>query len=393
MTDHASAVEDLRCQAEARLSARLLTPANPPMLTPAESQRLIHELQVHQIELELQNQALMEMRDRLKQSLEKYTDFFDVAPMGYLVLDDHGAILEANPAAATLLRVNRCDLIARRLGLFISLETRPTFNAFVDMLMAGTAKKSCEVTLDSETAAPRYLHLEGVGVAARTGWQCRIAATDITQHPQLEKLQTLSRRLVAIQEAERRTLAYTFHEDFGQELAAIKLELSRLDHAGVSACVGRVDRIIGQIREMASKLRPSILDDLGLSAALNAYAHRQTRRTGCTIDLQGYLPPLPPEMEIAVFRIVQTAIYHAIHDGAAQQITVNTGVDQDRLRLLIEDNGRGFDPVAVPAELEPSRLMSIRERTELLGGQWLRTSQLGVGTRIEIALPLVGVTT
>jgi len=246
--------------------------------------------------------------------------------------------------------------------------------------------------------AIRWVHAKGEVIRDGQGQPITMygVTQDITKHQQLEKLQTLSRRLVAVQEEERRVLAYAFHEDFGQELVTLKLELSRLNHtridpahqAGVSGCVAQVERIIGQVREMARKLRPSVLDHLGLSAALHGYAQTLMAGHSCQIKILDHLPPLSAEMEIAVFRIIQSALNNAINYGVAEQIAVFITADEDRLRLLIQDNGRGFDPVAI-SQLKPDGLISIRERIELLGGQQVRTSQIGVGTRIEVTLPLV----
>ena len=173
----------LRQQAEARLQKQR---AANRRLSDKKNQRLIHELQVHQVELEMQNHALFELRDQLERSLEKYTDLYDFAPMGYLTLASDGTIREANLAGAALLGVERVRLIDRRFGVFVAVEARPTFNAFLERVLVGTTKEQCEVTLALEDAPPRHLYLEGVTVIAGADRWCHLVAVDITERKRAE---------------------------------------------------------------------------------------------------------------------------------------------------------------------------------------------------------------
>jgi len=177
---------ELRRRAEARLQEQL-TPAGQPPLTMEQSLRLVHELQVHQVELELQNHALQEIRCQLEQSLERYTDLYDFAPVGYATIANDGAIREINLVGARLLGMERARLIGARLGLFVSMETRPVFSAFLDKALTGVAKASCEVVLALEGAPPCPVQLEGIGLTLDEDWQCRIALLDITVRRRAEE--------------------------------------------------------------------------------------------------------------------------------------------------------------------------------------------------------------
>ena len=112
-----------------------------------ESLRLVHELQAHQVELEMQNEDLVRVRDQLGQNLERYVDLYDFAPIGYFTLTDDGTIREVNLTGATLLGQERMRLIGRRLGLFVSTATLPAFNAFLNRALAGTSKAFGEAGL------------------------------------------------------------------------------------------------------------------------------------------------------------------------------------------------------------------------------------------------------
>ncbi|MCC8986308.1 MAG: EAL domain-containing protein, partial [Candidatus Contendobacter sp.] len=154
--------------------------------------RLVHELQVHQIELELQNHALLEIRAQLEQSLEKYTDLYDFSPAGYFTLAHDGTIQDVNLAGATLLATDRSHLIGKRFGLFVTDQTRPGFNAFLERMQSGATREYCEVAIEDPVAPPCHLHLQGVGLEGDTGWQYRISALDITERKQMEQALRLS---------------------------------------------------------------------------------------------------------------------------------------------------------------------------------------------------------
>jgi PAS domain S-box-containing protein len=168
---------ELRRLAEERLKAQA-SDRQPP-LAEHETQRLIHELQVHQIELELQNAELRQARDEVENLLEQYTDLYDFAPVGYFTLDRSGIIRAANLSGARLLGVERARLLGRNFGLFVPMEARPQFRACQDRVFGGQGKVTCEVPLASGVAAARFLQLEAV--AEVSGNACRVAVIDITE--------------------------------------------------------------------------------------------------------------------------------------------------------------------------------------------------------------------
>lgn len=133
---------ELRRRAEERLKGK--PPTSPWDL--AETHRLLHELQVHQIELEMQNSELRQARNAAEKLLEQYTDLYDFAPVGYLTLDREGIIRASNLTVAGLLKVERSRTIGRRFELFVSVDTHPFFSDFLGKVFASQNKESCEVT-------------------------------------------------------------------------------------------------------------------------------------------------------------------------------------------------------------------------------------------------------
>ena len=232
--------------------------------------------------------------------------------------------------------------------------------------------------------------------------------TDITEQREAEsrlndyagRLRQLSQRVISVQEEERRALARELHDDFGQQLTALKLNLGllgrslkgTLDQHHVTDCLAITDYVLERFRDTARNLRPDVLDDLGLSAALHWYARRQAERADCEIVVRDRLSTLSPRIETAVFRIVQQAIDNAIRHGKARRITIAAEASDQRLALIVQDDGGGFDSEAVFAGHEADvglGLLGMRERVELLGGQFSLVSRPGNGTVVEVTIPLM----
>lgn len=137
------ATSELRHLAEKRLSANTTEPSPP--LTEEALRRLVHELEVHQIELEMQNEELNQARNEVDTALEKYTELYDFAPVGYFTLDRIGTISRVNLTGAGLLAVERSRLVGKRLEHYFTAEVHPAFNAYLERVFTSPAKAACEV--------------------------------------------------------------------------------------------------------------------------------------------------------------------------------------------------------------------------------------------------------
>src|ERR1039457_1130165 len=167
---------ELRRQAEEQLQSK--TAGLLPTHTKEEKQRLSHELEVHQIELEMQNAELLQTRDEVEAALVKYTELYDFAPVGYLTIDRNGAIRELNITGATFLGAERTRLTGRRIGQFIAVADRSAFSAFLDAVFTSRNKETCELTLLREGKPPYIVQIEAVSAAS--GQECRLVMIDIT---------------------------------------------------------------------------------------------------------------------------------------------------------------------------------------------------------------------
>ena len=189
--EHRPMMAELRRRAEARLREGRRNEGSEVsgQKAAAESQRTVHELQVHQIELEVQNEELQQARDRMEVMLEKYTDLYDFAPIGYFSLDEKGLILEANLAGATLLGVERSRLIHQRLQRFVPPPSRPEFLAFLEKVFAKRGKQVCAASFLKERGGAFLGDLQAIAAISTSGTRkwCRVSISDITAFRQAEE--------------------------------------------------------------------------------------------------------------------------------------------------------------------------------------------------------------
>jgi PAS domain S-box-containing protein len=214
------------------------------------------------------------------------------------------------------------------------------------------------------------------------------------------RLQVLSRRLVEVQEEERRHLARELHDEIGQVLTVIGISLQAAKKARVDAaalnlddCIGLVDGAIRQVRHLSLDLRPSMLDDLGLVATLRWYVDRQAQRAGYrarfisdAVEIR-----LDPAIATAAFRVAQEALTNIARHAKARRVSVSVRRSDGSLRLLVRDDGAGFDSgeaLRYGARGSGLGLLGMRERAALLGGRVEVRSRPGRGTRVLLTIPL-----
>lgn len=173
---------ELRRESEKQLQSQMAELF--PTRAEEETQRLIHELEVHQIELETQNNELRLTREELETALEKFTDLYDLAPVGYCTLDRNGLIRAANLTGSGFLGRQRSRLIDLKFELFVAEENRVAFAAFLDKVFASEAKQTCEVLLVKEGLLPFFVQIEAL--ACNSGDECRLALIDISKRRRAE---------------------------------------------------------------------------------------------------------------------------------------------------------------------------------------------------------------
>jgi len=167
---------ELRRQVEEKSGVQM---GKPQPLNEVETLRLLHELQAHQIELEMQNEELTQARAEAEEAYRQYTDLYDFAPVGYLTLTPDGTIRKVNLAGAILLGVERGKLVDRRLGVFVDYDCLPIFNAFLEDLLTRQGRKTCEVRFQKDESAALWTRIEAT--CFEGGQESRLMLMDITE--------------------------------------------------------------------------------------------------------------------------------------------------------------------------------------------------------------------
>lgn len=214
------------------------------------------------------------------------------------------------------------------------------------------------------------------------------------------EFQRLGRAAFRVQEEERRRISRELHDGLGQNLTALKHRLSLLaargatDPAwtsGLEEAIELCDQSLAETRELSRLLRPQILDDLGLEAALGWLGRTLGPPAGLEVQVRVYpLPPLDGDLQTLAFRVAQEALVNVARHAGARQAWVHVRESAGYLRLEIGDDGRGFDVAGAQAKGrrgESAGLAGMRDRLALYGGQ-LRIESGPGGTRVEAAVPL-----
>ena len=210
------------------------------------------------------------------------------------------------------------------------------------------------------------------------------------------ELEALSARLVDAQETERRSISRELHDEVGQALGALLVEVGRLGAlipGGASPIKEHLDKIksvaettVQNVRNIALLLRPSMLDDLGLIAALEWQGREISRRSEMEVEIQSgdVSEKIPDEFKICIYRLVQEALNNAARHSSAKHAKVTVQQTPERILVLISDDGRGFDPQRVRG----LGFLGMEERVRRLGGKFTLDSKPGSGTTLCAEFPL-----
>ena len=385
-----------------------------------DTQRLFHELQVHQIELELQNEELNHANAVANTALEKYTDLYDFAPVGYFSLDSQGQIEELNMAGAVLLGVERSRLTGRRFQLFVDLKSRPTFQDFIGRIFSNSGRQECELKLISESNGTVWVEVAGISQPIVSGSKrlSRIVVSDISarklaeeQHHRIgilaatnrnlqreiverriaeaalkksedrfrsllsqsrvleERLRKMAREMLKVQEDERRRISRELHDEVSQILLSINVQLTLF----------------------ARELRPAMLDDLGLIPTLRSYVEDLPKKRGRVIRLKAdtRVERLDNDKRTVLYRIAQESLTNAIKHSHASIVDVCVLNTETGVVLEVADNGVSFDVTRIASNewQDCLGLTGMRERVEMIGGRFAVVSTLGIGTTIRAEIP------
>ncbi|MCC6523816.1 MAG: HAMP domain-containing protein [Polyangiaceae bacterium] len=257
----------------------------------------------------------------------------------------------------------------------------------------GSGDLSARVPLPGGHGELRELALSFAGMADALGARQREA------REAQDQLRALSHRLQAARDEEAGRIARELHDELGQVLTGLKMDLARVRRvcvghhvtAGEEAVVAmsaELDGAIDTVRRLSSELRPPVLDRLGLAAAVDWLVRDCGAKAGLAIQLEvGELrEPIDAAVSTAVFRIVQEALTNVVRHAGATEVRVELSSDATTIRLVIRDDGRGIDPAAA-AGAHALGILGMRERVGLLGGTFALDAPPGKGTTVVVAVP------
>ena len=407
----------LRRRAEERL--REQHPKKKQARTEADTQRLVHELQVHQIELAMQNEELRKASDEMEAGLEKYSDLYDFAPVGYLTLDREGTIREANLTAASLLGIERSRLVKRRFGYCVSAADLPAFNAFLAKVFESKARASCEVTLLKKGKPPVHLRVEAASAASER--ECRAVLQDITIQKQAEE-----DRLILNKLASTTVLVGGIAHDFNNLLTMILLNLEmaeplvppgeKLAHflkeakGAAWTAGGLVQQLIAFASKSAPVRKPTHLSGVIQDAVRLAVSGSKLR---CDFSLADdlWLAKVDAGQVGQVIRNLVLNAREAMPEGGAISVraeNVVLGPQEDSslspgnyVRVSITDSGGGIEKELLPKIFDPYFSTKRRGRQKGMGlglaichtiiqkhgGTISVKSEPGAGTAFSLLLP------
>ena len=278
---------------------------------------LVHELQVHQVELEQQNEELRRVQHELAAACDRYQDLFDFAPVGYLTLDPDGRIDEANLTAAAEFGIDREGLLGSPFAQWVAPGDCDRWQRLAGSAFRRGASPPIELELLRADGRRFQVQLNCRRVLRpESGDQLRVTLTDVSLRHLAERNRRIATRNSTTRDSERRVMAGRLHEDLGQRLAALKMHLGPLVPTVAAPVVGAmaaaIDEAVALVRRMSADLHPMLLDDLGLKAALDWLAQDVRSRRGLDVRLHLGDDDLPMDggLAIAIYRLTETALEH-----------------------------------------------------------------------------------
>ncbi len=330
-----------------------------------------------------------------------------------VTMDESGRIILFNPAAERMFGCAAADALGSRLDRFIPERFRHEHRKHVARF--GESGQMARAKEDRSEIVARCADGEEIIVDAsisqvRTSGRKLYTAVlrDITMRLEREEelrnsnrqLRELSASLESVREEERTRIARELHDDLGQQLTGLRMNLSwigarlRSDNPELSDRVvnlqKQIDTTIGSVRRITSELRPLMLDDLGLFAAVGWLAEDIAKKTGLEVErrLDAVEPEIDADTSSALFRILQESLTNVVRHADASCVQVSLRVVDDCLTLRVEDDGRGMEQ-ADRGKPRSFGLLGIRERAYILGGEVRIASAPGHGTSIEVTVPLM----
>lgn len=370
---------------------------------PPDIYAVLEELQVHQFELQVQNDELYGTQAALAESRDRYRKLYDAAPVGYMSLE-HEQIAELNRTACEILGYTRENALDMPFVHFIAPESLDTYYRHRQAVEASTETHTCELTLHNIAGERWQISLESSAVYAERPGQCNCALADITDRKRAEsRARQLEQDFMSATDQERSRISRELHDSVSQQIAAMimfahgieqRLAQQASPEAEAVAKVGReLQEAAGELRTVIYDLAPPELSQNDLGIALTQLAAETDRNPGLACSCSGCdsIRGVDPQTGYQLLRIAREAIHNACKHGAPTRVDIVLRRVEGALELSVEDDGCGIpSPRAEQGEIpdpEGLGLRSMRYRAHLIGADLHIGARPDGGTIVRGTLP------
>ena len=343
---------------------------------------------------------------------ERFRTIVEGSPNAMLIVDERGGIVLVNVQTEQMFGYRREELLGKSVEMLIPADARDHhpalragFQQNPQVRSMGTGRDLYGLRKDG-----RLLPVEiGLNPVTTREGRCVLAsiidiserkAAEARDREHQEEMRIMSQRLLEAQETERRAIARELHDEVGQALTATRINLQQLMQEAGEGGLGKraqeasamVSELLQQVRQLSLDLHPSVLDDLGLAAALRWVVRTRAGDSDLEVtwELVDGLPRFTEVTEHTAFRVFQEALSNVLRHSGARKVSVSLTHDGATLELVVSDDGRGFEPDAAYKHAHEGKslgVLGMRERARLAGGRIAIESNVGKGTHVHMWLP------
>jgi PAS domain S-box-containing protein len=349
----------------------------------------------------------------LLESRERYRALFDLSLNLIYVMDFNGQFIDANKAALNLFGYNGKEITSVNLVSLMDKDQLLLASKIIqEITETGTQKDRVEFRLRHKDGRDIYLETQGSVVMSKgKPVAIQVIAHDITDRKQKEEallasreqMRALASRLQVVREEERTRIARRIHDDMGGVLTGLKIDLSFMLKAAltmenktikkslldkIDGMIKSIDITVKDVRRLAMELRPGVLDDLGLVAALEWQLNDFQKRTGihCKwISSVEYIK-IDIDFSTAFFRIFQEVLTNVARHSGATEVRASLRTNEESFVLEVEDDGKGFEKEKL-LNSESLGFLGMKERAQIFGGSVTITGKPGMGTKVTVTIP------
>ena len=355
-----------------------------------------------------------DIEDKLRQTNDRLTALIHASPIGIVILDAEGLCQLWNPGAEYIFGWREDEVLGNPLPT-VAPEQSDEHRYLRERVMNDEAFTDLEVVRYKKDGTPVYISLSTAPLRDSSDTICGVLGlmADMTQRKQVglelshsrDQLRALAKRLESVREEESSRIAREIHDELGQAMTSLKLDLSwvarrlSIPETGetrkqllerIQGTMQQLEVTIQTVRAIATTLRPSVLDELGLAAALDWQTRDFEKRTGIRCEWSMPLVPIPigPDQATAIFRIYQEILTNVVRHAQASNLRIHLDITPGWLLFEVCDNGRGI-PDSTLANQNSLGLLGMRERAAQWGGDVSILGAEGIGTTVKVRLPLL----